>query len=1049
MVDLSSLNNEQKEAVVTTEGYVRVIASPGSGKTRALTHRYAYLLDDKKISGDNILCITYTNKAANEMKERIIKLVNSEENSFENISTIHSYCDKLLRKNINLLNGNFDNDYIIFDEDSLEKLLKKLGDKYPDIEGVKPSELKKELAEVKNKNQDYVEYLFGLKEYFSFQIDWIDELLEISKAHKSLFFDDLIYGSLFLLRKYDDLKKKEQKRFKYIMVDEFQDTTPNTYELVKILADYHKNLFIVGDPDQSIYEFIGANPNILLKQFEEDFPSLKTLLMNTNYRSTNKIIELSNQLIEHNVNRFDQKKTIGFNNIEGSTVVYQHYLDNKNQAYNVCRLVDYLHNELKYDYKDIFVIGRNHHHFSDIKKAFIQNEIPYVNSRHSTKLMEKEEIKLINYYLTYAINQSGFALYNINEIVDLGIDNQKMEKVLYVKTNIDEFLTKNTNKKIKAFIASNEHIKEAILLKTKPSKIVEMIVGEYGILSRYQPDLSTGYFKEAERISQLIQGVQYNEKINPNYSIFDFVSNLALESSISNGNEKDAVVLMTAHGSKGLESKNVIVINYNGISGGEDERRLSYVAFTRAKENLFILSAKKSGESFFAEEFKDLTISVDEYFENIKLSKPDYDMNKDIKDLNEEKKKAFELLVSGKNVFLTGEAGTGKTYLIDKYLSYLRKNGKTFMICAPTGIAAANYTGGITIHKAFGIYTVPSVISLKKPLSTAGIRNIDTIIIDEISMCRIDIFDYIMRVINKCNQKRDTPIQVVLCGDFFQLPPVILDSEKEILKQLFPGFVEGFAFESNEWKKANFENVILKEIFRQKDDLPFVNALNNARRGIDIENSIKYINEHCSKDPIENAMEIHSRNAMVNKINTDMLNKIPTKEVVYKAKYEGIITEGVNVEDTIILKPGCRVMMLVNEANLRYQNGSLGTVITCGKNYIDVVTDKNKEVVRIYESDFSYLDKPVLDPNGEIIQEVVGNVTQIPVKLAYAITIHKSQGQTYERVNLDPSGWESGQIYVAISRIKGIGGLYLYKEISKDVLKTSKNVIEFYNNLLL
>ena len=130
------------------------------------------------------------------MKERIIKLVNSEEGSFENISTIHSYYDKLLRKNINLLNGNFDNDYIIFDEDSLDKLLKKLGDKYLDIEGVKLSDLKKELAKVKNKNQDYVEYLFGLKEYYTFEIDWIDELLEISKVHKTLFFDDLINASL-------------------------------------------------------------------------------------------------------------------------------------------------------------------------------------------------------------------------------------------------------------------------------------------------------------------------------------------------------------------------------------------------------------------------------------------------------------------------------------------------------------------------------------------------------------------------------------------------------------------------------------------------------------------------------------------------------------------------------------------------------------------------------------------------------------------------------------------------------------------------------------
>lgn len=1042
MVDLSKLNNEQKEAVVTTEGYVRVIASPGSGKTRALTHRFAYLLDDKKISSNNILCITYTNKAANEMKERIIKLVNNNNLSFEYVSTIHSYCDKLLRQNIDKLNGTILGNYTILDDYDEEKIIKKIAQHNFSIEGIKINELKKELSFLKQENRDYIKYLFGEIDSFTFGEDWADEILDICRFNNSLLFDDLIYGTLYVLNTYETIRKKEQMRFKYIMVDEFQDTTPNTYELVKLLSSYHKNLFIVGDPDQSIYEFIGANPDILLHQFHLDFPDVKTLLMNTNYRSTNNIIELTNQLIENNKNRFSQKKTIGFNNVEGAKVVYSHFSDRGNQFYNVCKLIEHLHNNLKYDYKDIFVIARNNYSFNDLKKELNKNKIPYINSRTTSKLKSKEELKLITFYLSFVLNQSGFALYNINDIVDFGIDNEEMENVLNVRIDPIKFLVEHKNEKIENFLLSCDRIKEAILSKTKKtSEIIEMIVGEFEILSRYEPDIISGYFAEGERISTLIQNVIYNEKINPNYSVYDFLDTIALESCVeSDDKQKDGVYLMTAHGSKGLESKNVIVYDYHNISGDfEDERRLSYVAFTRAKENLFILSGHKKGPSSYADEFKNLCMGVNEYFVNMKLVSKTFDFEEETKNLNLEKKKAFELLISGKNVFLTGEAGTGKTYLINKYTDYLRKQNKTFMIVAPTGIAAANYQGGITIHKAFEIPIIPSVVSLKSRISTAGINQIDALIIDEISMCRIDVFSHVMRVINKCNENRDEPIQVVVCGDFFQLPPVVLESEKSILKTLFKGFNEGFAFESEEWDKANFNSIVLKEIFRQEEK-EFITALNNARRGIDVENSINYINENCSKQPVEGAMEIHSRNAMVNKINMDKLNKLSTKEVIYKAVYTGTIASDVNIEDTVILKPGCRVMMLTNEKKLRYQNGSLGTVLTCGEDYIDVVTDKNMDVVRIYKKEFDYVDKPKLNPDGTITQNSVGTIEQIPVKPAYAITIHKSQGQTYEKVNLDPSGWESGQVYVAISRIKGIKGLYLYNNIEKDVLKTSKNV---------
>lgn len=1054
MIDLSNLNKEQKEAVITTEGYVRVIASPGSGKTRALTHRFAYLMDAKSIPSDNILCITYTNKAANEMKERIVNLLNKKDEYLGNISTIHSYCDRFLRTYLQELNLKIKNNYVIYDDYDSEKLIETIKRRCRDIEREKVSDLSKMFSEYKENNPKYIEYLLGSKDFFSFDIEWMDELLDLCKDNNGLMFDDLIYGTLNVLKNNDLIREKEQDKYNYILVDEFQDTTPNTYELIKILSEKHKNLFIVGDPDQSIYEFIGANPSILLDKFVEDFPETKTLLMNTNYRSTNQIIDLSNELIINNKSRFKQKNTISFDNHDGSSVVYSHFNDKGNQYYNVCRIIEHLHNVLKYDYEDIFLIARNNYCFNDMKKELIRNNIPYVNSRTTGKLNSKEEIKLITYYLTFALNENAFSLYNINEIADLGIYKREMEKVLKVNVSPSEFLKEHNNDKVTKFIESNERIKKAIISKEiKTSELIEMVVGEYSILSRYSPDIQTGYFKEGERISTLIQNVICNEKLNPNYSVYDFIDSMSLDSNIESNKTEDAVRLMTAHGSKGLEAKNVIVFDYQVITDKlaetEGERRLSYVAFTRAKENLFILSSSskfKSSESYFAKEFKHLCIGSEEYFENIKISPPVYDLEKEIQDLNDEKKGAFKILCSGKNVFLTGEAGTGKTFLINKYLEYLKKMNKKVLVCAPTGIAASNYAGGQTINKAFEIPFIPSIVSIIQPAKHAGVSQFDTIIIDEISMCRIDVFEYIMRVVDECEKHRDKPIQVVLCGDFFQLPPVILETEKNILRSLFPGFIEGFAFESQQWKNHDFVNICLKDVFRQKNS-DFITALNNARRGIDVDGAIEFINSHCATEPIKGAMEIHSRNSMVDKINSSNLKEIPTEEYVYEAAYEGIVSGVVNVEQRLCLKPGCKVMMLSNHRDLLYQNGSFATVVTCGENYIDVILEKDKILVRVQEQEFRYVDEPKLLDDGKVVQNEIGKITQLPVKLAYAITIHKSQGQTYDKVNLDPEGWESGQIYVALSRIKSIDGLYLYKKVDKDSLKTSQQVIEFYNKM--
>ena len=232
---------------------------------------------------------------------------------------------------------------------------------------------------------------------------------------------------------------------------------------------------------------------------------------------------------------------------------------------------------------------------------------------------------------------------------------------------------------------------------------------------------------------------------------------------------------------------------------------------------------------------------------------------------------------------------------------------------------------------------------------------------------------------------------------------------------------------------------IALDAIQDTDKGDIIKALNNVRKGIDIDESIKYINDHACKERIEGALEIHSTNSKVNTININNLNKLSTETFKFRSVMENVITDDLRIEPIIEVKVGCRVMILVNNDLLNYQNGTLGTIINCyyneedGYGYVDVILDKTNTIVRIKQFEYLCLSDITLNPDNTIEQNIVGVIHQIPIKLAYAMTIHKSQGSTYDSVNLDPKGWENGQVYVALSRIKTIYSLLLYNEIKPEV----------------
>ena len=421
--------------------------------------------------------------------------------------------------------------------------------------------------------------------------------------------------------------------------------------------------------------------------------------------------------------------------------------------------------------------------------------------------------------------------------------------------------------------------------------------------------------------------------------------------------------------------------------------------------------------------------------------------------LNEKQQYIYEKMMEGHNIFLTGEAGTGKSTVLNEFIKH--NQNKKIVICAPSGIAAINI-GGVTMHRAFQIPLSPC------PKNKKGIPKIikeaDIIIIDEISMCRLDVFDFVAEIIFKEISRREKEdgyaiLQTIVVGDFFQLPPVLMPEHKKILDTYYECDVKNaFAFQSKYWEKFYFKAVQLTEVMRQ-NDIDFINALNKIRYGVT--EALDYFSSNASKEEIKEGIIVCSKNQLAKDINEQKLKELTSPSKKYFSKIKGEVKESDKPTDDLIeLKVGARIMMLTNHKEGLWLNGSLGTVEKLNDKSIEVILDNgNKAHVEMHSFQIEkYVIMESVNENGDPItkleKEIIGIFKQFPIKLAYAITIHKSQGQTYDAVNLHPLSWSPGQLYVALSRAKSIDKLHLLSYLSPKFLISAPEVIEFYQNTI-
>ena len=598
---LLNLNDRQLQAVTTKSQYVRVIAGAVSGKTRVLTTRILYLIDQWGIPSENILAITFTNKAAKEMKDRIEKMVDDNGNS-SFISTIHSFCLYFLRREIKVLD--YPSNFSVIDADD-QKLIIKEAIKQYDIENTK-GEINNILNYISNNKAAGIDCLAALdmanNDKYTMYAKAYQYYMDRCKQQYYLDFDDLLLFTNRILKTKSQIKEKWQKKYQFILVDEFQDIDNVQYELISHLASATSYVYVVGDPDQTIYSWRGANINIIL-DFDKKFKNAETIILNQNYRSTQNILNGANSLISYNKNRV--KKDLISQNSAGDKII--HFSAGSEESESMY-IVDKINSFLAKgnNYQDIAILYRSNYLSRSIEKRLVDYHIPYI-IYGGIRFYERKEIKDMLAYLKMLSIKDDISVKRTINIPKRGIGDKSIDALFdYARENnlslyqaIDTYQGSG-EKKMKAYKQLIDELTEQSNDKSL-TDLFDMVFQQSGYREMLTNSKDPEDANRLENIKELMNDIEDFSKSNVDATLDDYLANVALYTDIQNSSDENVVRLMTVHAAKGLEFDIVFVcalsdgifpsqrsIEESGNKGLEEERRLAYVAFTRARKVLIL-----------------------------------------------------------------------------------------------------------------------------------------------------------------------------------------------------------------------------------------------------------------------------------------------------------------------------------------------------------------------------------------------------------------------------------------------------------------------------
>lgn len=608
---LQGLNASQLEAVTSTEGFIRVIAGAGSGKTRALARRFAYLVNEIGILPGNILCVTFTNKSANEMRQRIHNLTGDNDTGY--ISTFHSFCVSVLQEDSHALQ--YPKSFLVLDNSDIDSMLKIIYEERGLTLRNMTFSKARDMIEIRKLIKEPEYYLDMLnmsldtlrQKYLTAtepsDIIFYGYLYQEKKCF-GLDYNDLIKFTLYIFEQNEAVKIKWQQRLEYIMIDEFQDIDELQYKLMSVLCGYHKNLFIVGDPDQTIYTWRGANVRYLL-DFDKIFPSVKTIMMMQNYRSTPQIVSVVNDLIDKN--KFRIKKNLMPTIADGRKVICHHADTSEREAMWIAEQIQALHGEGTF-YREITVLYRAHYITRIVDEVFLREKIPYA-IYSGVQFFNRMEIKDALAYLRLITYKDDLAFLRVVNVPKRNLGERRIKFLqeyavkhqcsLYIslETNLDNEIFKGT--KAAQFVALIENF-AANYAERQISELLAAILNESG----YEKMLRTeGSQERLDNLAELKQSFyEYETSCGEESTLEHYLSHVALFTNNDAADNSDKVKLMTVHSAKGLEFPYVFLCAMNEgvfpskktdtIQKMEEERRLAFVAMTRAQKGLYLSEAE-------------------------------------------------------------------------------------------------------------------------------------------------------------------------------------------------------------------------------------------------------------------------------------------------------------------------------------------------------------------------------------------------------------------------------------------------------------------------